>query len=70
MNARDRVRTTLTRGRPDRFPKVLAFREEHVPGLPDTAEQLRLDVRFIDFAAPADQAEFLAYLRVGGQSRG
>jgi len=63
MNARERVRTALTRGRPDRFPKALAFWEEHVPGLPDTAEQLGLDVRFVDFAAPADQEAFLAYLR-------
>lgn len=63
MNARDRVRTALTRGRPDRLPKALAFWEENVPGLPDTAEHLRLDVRFVDFTPPDDQQEFLGYLR-------
>jgi uroporphyrinogen decarboxylase len=63
MNARERVRAALMRQRPDRLPKALAFWEEHLPGLPDTAEQLRLDVRFVDFAPPADQKDFLAYLR-------
>lgn len=63
MNCRERVRAALTRQRPDRPPKALAFWEENVPGIPNTAEQLRLDVRFVDFAPPSGQDDFLAYLR-------
>ncbi len=63
MNSRERVRAALKREHPDRPPKALAFWEEHVPGIPNTAEQLRLDVRFVDFEPPPDQADFLDYLR-------
>lgn len=63
MNARERVCAALTHRRPDRPPKALAFWEEHLPGMSDTAEQLGLDVRFVDFTPPAEQADFLAYLR-------
>jgi uroporphyrinogen decarboxylase len=63
MNSRERVRAALTRQRPDRPPKALAFWEENVRGIPNTAEQLRLDVRFVDFAPPPGQQDFLDYLR-------
>ena len=63
MNARERVRAALTHRLPDRPPKALAFWEERLPGMADTAAELRLDVRFVDFTPPADQRDFLAYLR-------
>lgn len=63
MNARERVRAALTHQSPDRPPKALAFWEERLPGMADTAAELRLDVRFVDFTPPADQKDFLAYLR-------
>jgi uroporphyrinogen decarboxylase len=63
MNSRERVRAALKRQRPDRPPKALAFWEENVPGIPNTAEQLRVDVRFVDFAPPPGQDDFLDYLR-------
>jgi uroporphyrinogen decarboxylase len=63
MNSRERVRAALTRQRPDRPPKALAFWEENVRGIPNTAEQLRLDVRFVDFPPPPGQQDFLDYLR-------
>lgn len=63
MNSRERVRAALAHRRPDRVPKALAFWEESLPGIPDTAEQLQLDVRFVSLDPPADQKDFLAYLR-------
>jgi uroporphyrinogen decarboxylase len=63
MDSRQRVRAALTRQIPDRPPKALAFWEETVGGIPNTAEQLRLDVRFVDCAPPAGQQDFIAYLR-------
>jgi uroporphyrinogen decarboxylase len=63
MNSRERVRAALAHGQPDRPPKALAFWEENVPGIGNTAERLRLDVRFVEFEPPGEQADFLAYLR-------
>ena len=63
MNSRERVRAALTHGRPDRPPKALAFWEENVPGISNTSERLRLDVRFVEFEPPRAQEDFLAYLR-------
>jgi uroporphyrinogen decarboxylase len=63
VNSRQRVRSALLRQRPDRPPKAVAFWEEEVRGIPNTAEQLGLDVRFVDFPAPAGQKDFLDYLR-------
>ena len=63
MNSRERVRTALTCRVPDRIPMALAFWEETVPGIPDTAEALGLDVRFVRFEPPPAQDDFLAYLR-------
>lgn len=63
MNSRDRVHAALTCNTPDRIPMALAFWEENVPGIPDTAETLGLDVRFVRFEPPPAQGDFLAYLR-------
>lgn len=63
MNSRERVRAALTCRTPDRIPMALAFWEENVPGIPDAAEALGLDVRFVSFEPPAGQDGFLAYLR-------
>ncbi len=41
---------------------ALAFWEENVPGIVDTAETLGLDVRFVHFEPPTVQDDFLAYL--------
>jgi uroporphyrinogen decarboxylase len=62
VNSRERVRAALKCERPDRPPKALAFWEENVRGIPNTAEALRLDVRFVDFAPPPGQQDFLDYL--------
>lgn len=63
MNSRERVRAALTGQAPDRIPKALAFWEESVPGIPNTAEALGLDVRFVRFEPPPAQDDFLSYLR-------
>lgn len=62
MNSRERVRAALTCRVPDRIPMALAFWEESIPGIPDTAEDLGLDVRFVRFEPPAAQDDFLGYL--------
>lgn len=63
MDSRERVRAALTCHQADRPPKALAFWHEEVSGIPDTAERLRLDVRFVDFEPPPAQEDFLAYVR-------
>lgn len=63
MNSRERVRAALTCRRPDRPPKALAFWDEEVSGIPNTSEQLRLDVRFVNFEPLPAQDDFLAYVR-------
>jgi uroporphyrinogen decarboxylase len=64
MNSRDRVRAALTCRTPDRIPMALAFWEESLPAIaPRTpAEHFGLDVRFVEFAPPDDQRDFLNYL--------
>lgn len=65
MNSRERVRLALTCRRPDRIPVALAFFDQSVPGTGSMApeEYFALDVRFVDFQPPAEQGEFLQYLR-------
>jgi len=65
MNSRERVRLALTCRRPDRIPLALAFWEESFPQtVPDTpGDYFGLDVRFVQFKAPAEQNDFLGYLR-------
>ncbi len=64
MNSRDRVRAALTCHTPDRIPMALAFWEESFPAIAPRipAEHFGLDVRFIEFAPPDDQQDFLRYL--------
>ena len=64
MNSRDRVRAALTCRIPDRIPMALAFWEESLPAIaPQTpAEHFGLDVRFVEFAPPDDQQDFIHYL--------
>jgi uroporphyrinogen decarboxylase len=63
MNSRERVRAALTCQIPDRIPLALAFWEETLPDIPNTAETLGLDVRFVRFEPPPAQDDFLRYLR-------
>ena len=65
MNARERVRLALTCQRPDRIPIALAFWEESFPAIaPQTpGDFFDLDVRFVQFKPPAEQNDFLGYLR-------
>lgn len=65
MNSRERVRLALTGRRPDRIPMALAFWEESFPQIaPDTpGDYFGLDVRFVQFKPPAEQNDFLSYLR-------
>ncbi|MCU0501929.1 MAG: hypothetical protein MUC51_09215 [Anaerolineae bacterium] len=65
MNARERVRLALTCQRPDRIPIALAFWEESFPAIaPQTpGDFFDLDVRFVQFKPPAEQSDFLSYLR-------
>ena len=64
MNARERVRTALTGGKPDRIPKALGFFPqtfpEIAPVLPE--DHFGLDVRFAEFSPPRIQKRFQAYL--------
>jgi uroporphyrinogen decarboxylase len=64
MDSRDRVRAALTCRIPDRIPMALAFWEESLPAIAPRvpAEHFGLDVRFVEFAPPADQQDFLRYL--------
>lgn len=64
MNSRERVRAALTCRTPDRIPMALAFWEESLPAIaPQTpAEHFGLDVRFVEYAPPPDQDDFLRYL--------
>jgi uroporphyrinogen decarboxylase len=63
MNSRERVAAALRCQRPDRIPKALAFWEETLPDIPDTAERLRLDVRFVRPQPPPDHEDFYRYLK-------
>jgi uroporphyrinogen decarboxylase len=64
MDSRERVRAALTCRTPDRIPMALAFWEESLPAIaPRTpAEHFGLDVRFVEYAPPADQDDFIRYL--------
>lgn len=65
MSSRERVRLALTCRVPDRIPMVLAFWEESLPAIAPQvpAEYFGLDVRFVEFAPPEGQDDFLSYLR-------
>lgn len=65
MNSRERVRAALTCRIPDRIPMALAFWEESLPATAPKipAEHFGLDVRFVEFTPPAEQEDFLRYLR-------
>ena len=65
MNARGRVRLALTCQRPDRIPLALAFWEESFPEIAPQApgDFFDLDVRLVRFEPPAEQNDFLGYLR-------
>ncbi len=65
MNARERVRLALTCRRPDRIPLALAFWEESFGQIASATpgDYFDLDVRFVQFKPPAEQDDFLGYLR-------
>ncbi|MBM3957346.1 MAG: hypothetical protein FJ313_04770, partial [Gemmatimonadetes bacterium] len=65
MNSRERVRLALTCRQPDRAPAALGFFRQSLPGTDsvDLEEYFGLDVRFVAFDKPSDQADFLEYLR-------
>jgi uroporphyrinogen decarboxylase len=64
MNARERVRTALTCGTPDRIPKTLGFFPQAFPDIAPTAPEdyFKLDVRFAEFKPPRRQKDFQQYL--------
>jgi len=64
MNARERVRTALTCGKPDRIPKALGFFPQTFPEIAPAAPEdyFNLDVRFAEFNPPKLQTAFQTYL--------
>ncbi len=62
MDSRERVRTALSGGRPDRVPCALGFFPQSLFGAADADELLGTDVRFVEFDPPREQGRFLAYL--------
>lgn len=65
MNSRERVRTALTGGLPDRLPFALGFFGQtlEVIGGADADEYFQTDVRYVAFNPPREDGEFLRYLR-------
>ena len=62
MDSRERVRTALSGGLPDRVPCGLGFFPQPLFGSADGDELFRTDVRFVEFEPPPEQDRFLAYL--------
>ncbi|MEZ4767118.1 MAG: hypothetical protein R2844_01665 [Caldilineales bacterium] len=65
MNSRERVRTALTGGTPDRVPFALGFFGQTLEqiGGADADEYFQSDVRYAAFSPPREDSEFLRYLR-------
>ncbi len=65
MNSRERVRTALTGGLPDRVPFTLGFYAQtlDVIGGADADEYFQADVRYASFNPPRADDEFMRYLR-------
>lgn len=65
MNSRERVRTALTGGLPDRVPFALGFFGQtlDVIGGADADEAFQTDLRYAAFNPPREDDEFLRYLR-------
>ncbi len=64
MDSRERVRTALTCGQPDRVPSALGFFSQPIPDIaPVEAEDyFDMDVRFVRLEPPSNEAGFLRYL--------
>jgi uroporphyrinogen decarboxylase len=62
MDSRERVRTALAGGRPDRVPCALGFFPQALFDTEDADEYFGTDVRFVEFAPPPGQDRFLDYL--------
>jgi len=64
MDSRERVRTALTGGAPDKIPRAMAFFQQSLTqlGQADPDAVLGLDVRIADFEPPPGQDDFLTYL--------
>ncbi len=62
MDSRERVTTALRGGEPDRIPCALGFFPQSLFGARDADEFFGTDVRFVEFAPPQGQENFLRYL--------
>jgi uroporphyrinogen decarboxylase len=62
MDSRERVRTALSGGLPDRVPCALGFFSQALFGAEDADELFQTDVRFVGFKPPPEQDRFLDYL--------
>ncbi len=62
MDSRERVRTALAGGRPDRVPCALGFFLQPLFGVEDADELFQTDVRFVGFDPPVEQDRLLEYL--------
>ncbi len=62
LDSRERVRTALSGGAPDRVPCALGFFSQPLFGAEDADESFQTDVRFVEFDPPTEQDQFLAYL--------
>jgi uroporphyrinogen decarboxylase len=62
LDSRERVRTALAGGRPDRVPCALGFFPQPLFGARDADESFQTDVRFVEFDPPPEQDQFLAHL--------
>ncbi len=62
MDSRERVRTALSGGQPDRVPFALGFFPQSLFGARDADESFDTDVRFVEFDPPQGQDRLLEYL--------
>ena len=62
MDSRERVRTALSGGRPDRVPCALGFFPQSLFGARDADEAFHTDVRFVEFDPPQGQDQLFEYL--------
>jgi uroporphyrinogen decarboxylase len=62
VDSRERVLTALSGGLPDRLPFALGSFPQPLFGSPDADELFDSDVRFVDFAPPPGQDDFVSYL--------
>ncbi len=65
MNPRERIQAVLRHQQPDRVPKMVNFYETEFARHPgrDASDLFDTEIRFVSLSAPAEQSDFIRYLR-------